>query len=319
MKRAVVLLNMGGPNNLDEVEVFLNNMFNDKRIIGAPKPIRMMIAKLITWQRKKEARSNYAALGGKSPIVEYTKQLIEKLESHIDASIHMVMRYTPPFAAQTVEKFRDIDEIYAIPLYPHYSSTTTLSSMEDLEESIKKMGLKAKVKTLQHYYRHPDYIAATVERIKETLGEHNPDEYELVFSAHGLPKRIIEKGDDYQRHIKYNVFHARKALQKAGIHFHKTHLAYQSRLGPLEWIRPYLDDKLKSLKKKKVIIYPIAFTIDNSETEFELDVEYREIAEEIGFEEYRVAKAPNDHPAFVKCISSIYESMKLSDTVKVSA
>lgn len=312
MKRAVVLLNMGGPNNLDEVEVFLNNMFNDKRIIGAPKPIRMMIAKLITWQRKEEAKSNYAALGGKSPLVGYTQKLIEKLERNIDASIHMVMRYTPPFASQTVEKLKDVDEIYAIPLYPHYSSTTTLSSMEDLEESIKKQGIKAKVKTLGHYYRHPDYIAATVERIKETLGNDSPDAFELIFSAHGLPKKIIEKGDDYQRHIRYNVYHARKALQQAGIHFNKTHLAYQSRLGPLEWIRPYLDDKLKSLKKKKVIIYPIAFTIDNSETEFELDVEYREIAEELGFEEYRVAKAPNDHPAFVKCISNIYESMKVS-------
>lgn len=312
MKRAVVLLNMGGPNNLDEVEVFLNNMFNDKRIIGAPKPIRSLIAKLITWQRKEEAKSNYEALGGKSPLVGYTQKLIEKLDSTIDASIHMVMRYTPPFAAQTVEKLKEVDEIYAIPMYPHYSSTTTLSSMEDLEESMKKMGIKAKLKTLEHYYKHPDYLRATVERIKETLGSDDASEFELVFSAHGLPKRIIEKGDDYQRHIKYNVFHARKALQEAGVHFHNTHLAYQSRLGPLEWIRPYLDDKLKSLKKKKVIIYPIAFTIDNSETEFELDVEYREIAEEIGFEEYRVAKAPNDHPSFVKCIANLYESMKRS-------
>lgn len=312
MKRAVVLLNMGGPNNIEEVEVFLNNMFNDKRIIGAPKPIRSLIAKLITWQRKEEAKSNYEALGGKSPLVGYTQKLIEKLDSTIDASIHMVMRYTPPFAAQTVEKLKEVDEIYAIPMYPHYSSTTTLSSMEDLEESIKKMGIKAKLKTLEHYYKHPDYLRATVERIKETLGSDDASEFELVFSAHGLPKRIIEKGDDYQRHIKYNVFHARKALQEAGVHFHNTHLAYQSRLGPLEWIRPYLDDKLKSLKKKKVIIYPIAFTIDNSETEFELDVEYREIAEEIGFEEYRVAKAPNDHPSFVKCIANLYESMKRS-------
>jgi ferrochelatase len=310
MKRAIVLLNMGGPNNLDEVEVFLNNMFNDKRIISAPKPIRMLIAKLITWNRKEEAKSNYAALGGKSPLVDYTKKLISKIETGIDASVHMVMRYTPPYSKDAIKSLNDVDEIYAIPLYPHYSTTTTLSSIEDLEESIKKHGIKAKVKTLENYYRHPDYITATVERIKETIGTDNPEDFELVFSAHGLPQKIIDKGDDYQRHIKYNVYHARKALLEAGLHFHKTHLAYQSRVGPLEWIRPYLDDKLKSLKKKKVIIYPIAFTIDNSETEFELDVEYREIAEEIGFEEYRVSKAPNDHPSFVKCITNIYESMK---------
>lgn len=312
MKRAILLMNMGGPNNLNEVETFLNNMFNDKRIISAPKPIRMMIAKLITWNRKKEAQSSYAALGGRSPLVGYTKKLIEKLETGIDATVHMAMRYTPPYSSDTLQGLKNVDEIYAIPLYPHYSSTTTLSSIEDLEENIKKQGISAKVKTLDSYYNHPDYIAATVARIKETLGTDNPDEFELVFSAHGLPQSIIDNGDVYQRHIKYNVYHARKALLEAGMHFHKTHLAYQSRLGPLEWIRPYLEDKLKSLKKKKVIIYPIAFTIDNSETEFELDVEYREIAEEIGFEEYRVAKAPNDHPSFVKCIANIYESMKVS-------
>jgi ferrochelatase len=312
MKRAVVLLNMGGPNNLDEVEVFLNNMFNDKRIISAPKPIRMLIAKMITWSRKKEAESSYAALGGKSPLVGYTKELISKLEDGIDATVHMAMRYTPPYSSDTLQQLKNVDEIYAIPLYPHYSSTTTLSSIEDLEANIKKQGINAKLRTLDSYYNHPDYITATVERIRETLGNDNADEFELVFSAHGLPQKIIDKGDNYQRHIKYNVYHVRKALLEAGLHFHKTHLAYQSRLGPLEWIRPYLDDKLKSLKKKKVIIYPIAFTIDNSETEFELDVEYREIAEEIGFEEYRVAKAPNDHPLFVKCITNIYESMKAS-------
>jgi ferrochelatase len=287
-------------------------MFNDKRIISALKPLRMLIAKLITWGRKNEAKSSYAALGGKSPLVGYTKQLMSKLEEGIDATVHMAMRYTPPYSSDTLQGLKNVDEIYAIPLYPHYSSTTTLSSMEDFEENIKKQGIDAKVKTLDSYYKHPDYIAATVDRIREKLGEDNPDDFELVFSAHGLPQKIVDKGDDYQRHIKWNVYHARKALLEAGLHFNKTHLAYQSRLGPIEWIRPYLDDKLKSLKKKKVIIYPIAFTIDNSETEFELDVEYREVAEEIGFEEYRVAKAPNDHPLFVKCITNIYESMKAS-------
>ena len=180
MKRAVVLMNMGGPNNLDEVEVFLNNMFNDKRIISAPKPIRMMIAKLITWKRKEEAKSSYAALGGKSPLVGYTKQLISKLEEGIDATVHMAMRYTPPYSRDILQGLKNVDEIYAIPLYPHYSSTTTLSSIEDLEESIKKQGIHAKVKTLHSYYRHPDYIAATVERIKETLGNDDPSDFELV-------------------------------------------------------------------------------------------------------------------------------------------
>ena len=313
MKRAVLLMNMGGPNNLDEVKVFLTNMFNDKRIIAAPKPIRAMIAKLITFRRTKEAQSNYAHLGGKSPLVGYTQELIDALQEQIkDASIHMVMRYTPPFASDILEELRDVDEFYAIPLYPHYSSTTTLSSYDDLYETMDKLRIKARVKTIDDYYKDVYYNNAIVERIKEALDGENPQEYELIFSAHGLPKKIIEKGDLYQKHIRNNVYHARKALMHAGIDFHNTHLAYQSRLGPLEWIKPYLDDKLKSLVKKKVILFPIAFTVDNSETEFELEIEYREVAEEFGFEEYRVAKAPNSHPEFVKCLSTIYEDMKAS-------
>ena len=311
MKRAILLMNMGGPNNLDEVKVFLTNMFNDKRIIGAPKPIRSMIAKFITYKRTKEAQGNYALLGGKSPLVGYTKELIEKLEEEIqDASIHMVMRYTPPFSKDVLENLRDIDEFYAIPLYPHYSSTTTLSSYDDLHDTFKKFGIKADVKKIDYYYRDKHYNNAIVERIKDALNGENPEDFELVFSAHGLPKKIIEKGDLYQKHIKNSVYYARKALMMAGVNFHNTHLAYQSRLGPLEWIQPYLEDKLKSLKKKKVIIFPIAFTIDNSETEFELDIEYREIAEDLGFEDYRVAKAPNSHPEFVKCLTNIYKEMK---------
>jgi ferrochelatase len=313
MKRAILLMNMGGPNNIDEVEVFLTNMFNDKRIIGAPKLIRSMIAKFITYKRKDEAKANYAHLGGKSPIVGYTNELIKELETVIkDASIHMVMRYTPPFAIDVLENLRDVDEFYAIPMYPHYSETTTLSSYDDFYESLDALKIKARVKTIDSYYKDSYYNNSIIGRIKEALGDENPQDYELIFSAHGLPKRIIEKGDSYQKHIRQNVYQARKALMEEGIEFYNTHLAYQSRLGPLEWIRPYLDDKLKALKKKKVIIFPIAFTVDNSETEFELEIEYREIAEELGFEVYKVAKAPNAHPEFVKCIVNIYEDMKVS-------
>jgi len=310
MKRAILLMNMGGPNNLDEVEVFLSNMFNDKHVINVPQPIRKIISKVITWQRSGEAKANYMRIGGKSPIQDYTNKLISSLESKVDATVHMVMRYTPPFASDVLQDLHDTDEIYAIPLYPHYSRTTTLSSLQDLQNSFAKQGIQAELKVLTHYYKHPDYLQAIVERIQEQLKDEDPAEYELIFSAHGLPQSVIDEGDSYQRHIKYNLYHARRALTQTGIHFHKTHLAYQSRLGPLEWIRPYLEDKLASLQKKKVIIYPIAFTMDNSETEFELDIEYREIADELGFEVYKVAKAPNDNPSFVRCIHSLYEGMK---------
>lgn len=309
-KKTILLLNMGGPNNLDEVKVFLTNMFNDKNVIPAPKPIRKMIAWFITTTRLKSAKSNYAHLGGKSPIVGYTEKLVKALEEKIDAKVEFAMRYTPPFTKEVLEKVKNSDEIYAIPLYPHYSRTTTLSSLEELHKEARKMGIEHKIKTIDAYYKNSDYIQSIVERIKETLGDGDPSDYELVFSAHGLPQKIIDSGDSYQRHIRYTLYYARRALMMEKINFYNTHLAYQSRLGPMEWIRPYLEDKLKSLKKKRVIIFPIAFTIDNSETEFELDIEYKEIADELGFEEYKVAKAPNDHPMFVEALKGIYESME---------
>ncbi len=313
MKRAILLMNMGGPNNLDEVKLFLTNMFNDKRIIAAPKPIRALIAKIITFSRTKEAQENYAHLGGKSPLVGYTKELVAKLQEQVpDASVHMVMRYTPPFAMDVLQGLRDVDEIYAIPLYPHYSSTTTLSSLDDLYESMKKLQIDARVKTIEHYYEDPHYNLAILQRIREALGGDDSRDFELIFSAHGLPKKIIEKGDPYQKHIEAHVRYLQKTLQDAGLDFYGTHLAYQSRLGPLEWIKPYLDDQLKSLTKKKVILFPIAFTVDNSETEFELEIEYREVAEKLGFEEYRVAKAPNAHPEFVACLKNIYDKLRKS-------
>lgn len=309
-RKAILLLNMGGPNNLSEVKTFLTNMFNDHRIINAPKPIRRLIAWLITSRRHKEAEHNYSLIGGKSPIVDHTRRVVDALSDRVDADVHYVMRYTPPLTDEVLKSVASYDEIYAIPLYPHFSATTTLSSFDALYEEAHKLGITDKIRTVDRYYNNSDYISSIVERIKEALGENNPNEFELVFSAHGLPKKIVERGDLYQRHIRANVYHARRELNNAGIFFHNTHLAYQSRLGPMEWIRPYLEDKLASLKKKKVIIFPIAFTIDNSETEFELEIEYREKAKALGIVEYRVAKAPNDHPLFIETLEKLYRSMQ---------
>lgn len=308
MKKAVVLMNMGGPNNLDEVEVFLKNMFNDKYIIGAPQPIRAMIGLLITTLRKKEAKENYAALGGMSPIVGHTKRLVRRLNKTLDADVFYKMRYTPPFAKDVLEDLRDYDEIYAIPMYPHYSSTTTKSSIEELQKWAKKLNIKAKIKTLDAYYDNEDLNKAIVERIKEQITDIDSEEYELLFSAHGLTQRIIDKGDPYQEHILKNVECAKKELARQGIKFKKIHVAYQSRLGPVAWIKPYMDVTLQAMKGKKVLVYPISFTVDNSETEFELSIEYKEIADEVGIADYRVAKTPNHDEYFMKTIKHLYEN-----------
>lgn len=302
-------MNMGGPNNLNEVKVFLKNMFNDKYIIGAPQPIRAMIGSLIVFKRLEIAKQNYKELGGMSPIVGHTKRLVRRLNKQLDADVFYEMRYTPPFASDIMPKLKNYDEIYAIPMYPHYSSTTTKSSIEDFIKVAKKYNIDKKIKTIDSYYDNPLYNKVIVERIKEALNGEDSKDFELVFSAHGLTQRTINKGDLYQKHILANVECAKKELEEQNISFKKIHVAYQSRLGPMEWLRPYMEDKLKEIKSK-VIIYPISFTVDNSETQGELVLEYGEVAHELGIKDYRVAKAPNHHPYFMDAIKGIYESMK---------
>ncbi|MCT7518392.1 ferrochelatase [Aliarcobacter cryaerophilus] len=310
MKRAIVLMNMGGPNNLDEVEVFLKNMFNDKYIIGAPQPIRALIAKLIIYKRLNIAKDNYRKLGGVSPIVGYTKRLVRRLQKVVDADVFYEMRYTSPFAKDVIEKVKDYDEIYAIPMYPHHSRTTTLSSIEDIISCAKKFKIEHKIKTIDYYYDNIFYNKAIVDRIKEALKDDKAEEFELVFSAHGLTQRVIDKGDLYQKHILANVEFVKEELKKQNINFKKIDLAYQSRVGPMKWLQPYMEDKIKELGKK-VIVYPISFTVDNSETLGELVLEYGELAKEHGIKDYRVAKTLNSNYNFIVALKTIYEDLKL--------
>jgi len=300
--KAIVLLNMGGPRNLDEVEMFLKNMFLDKYILPAPLLIRKFLSWYITKNRKEEAENNYKLLGGKSPIVKYTNNLVKKMSKKQDT--YQIMRYTPPFAKEIVPKLTKYDEIVAIPLYPHYSQTTTKSSVEDLMNEAKKYNLESKIKVVEPYFDNEKYNKLIIKKIKESLKDDKPEEFELIFSAHGLPKKIIEKGDAYQSHIEKNVESLKDMLKKENINFKDVHLAYQSRLGPMEWIRPYLDDKLEEVGKR-VMIYPIAFAIDNSETEFELDIQYRNVAKNLGIDDYRVVKCLNDDDEFVEFLQSL--------------
>ncbi|QKF77797.1 ferrochelatase [Arcobacter defluvii] len=309
MKKAIILMNMGGPNNLDEVKVFLKNMFNDKYIIGAPQPIRALIGAIIVSKRLEIAKENYRKLGGISPIVGHTKRLVRRLSKIVDADVFYEMRYTYPFAKDILEKVKDYEEIYAIPMYPHYSTTTTKSSWEDLIKVAKNLKIENKIKTIDSYYDNDFYNKAIVERIKEALKDDDSNDFELIFSAHGLTQRTINKGDLYQKHILANVEYAKKELEKQNIRFKKIHMAYQSRLGPMEWLRPYMEDKLKEISSK-VIVYPISFTVDNSETLGELVLEYGELAHELGIKDYRVAKAPNHHLYFLEALKEIYEEMK---------
>ncbi len=314
-KEAVVLLNMGGPNNLEEVEMFLKNMFNDKNILTMKSNLlRKFIASMITFSRTESSQEIYRQLGGKSPLVGHTKSLVEKLQKRLgeDVIVDFAMRYTPPFAPEVIERLntQDVEKIYLIPLYPQYSTTTTKSSLEDFEEAYHDSKGNAVLVEIKHFFENTTYNKAILERIKEKMGEENYNDFDIIFSAHGLPQKIVDAGDVYQRHVERHVEILKDMLKQDGMNFHDVHLAYQSKVGPMEWLKPSLEDKLKSVRNRGVLIFPLAFTIDNSETDFELDVEYREIAEEFGFKEYRVCRCPNDSDLFVDALCELYEKMK---------
>ena len=315
-KEAIVLLNMGGPNNLHEVEMFLKNMFADKNILTMKSNLlRKLVGGLIVFNRAESSQEIYRELGGKSPIVGHTKKLVAKLQKRLGEKciVDFAMRYTPPFAMEVIERLNseEVDTIYLIPLYPQYSTTTTKSSLEDFEEAYHKSGGTALLVEIKHFFQNRSYNRAIIESIKKSMGEDAYCDFDIIFSAHGLPKKIVDAGDVYEKHINRHIAILKEMMQEEGMAFHNVHLAYQSKVGRMEWLTPSLEEKLKTVRNRGVIIFPIAFTIDNSETDFELDVEYRAIAKELGFKEYRVCSCPNDSEFFVDAIIEVYNKMHI--------
>jgi ferrochelatase len=207
-------------------------------------------------------------------------------------------------------KEQKVEKVYLIPLYPQFSTTTTKSSLEDFEEAFHKSGMDAVLVEVKHYYENNTYNEAVIERIKEKMGDADYNDFDIIFSAHGLPQKIVDAGDPYQRHVERHVGLLKTKLAEHKMGFHQVHLAYQSKVGPLKWLEPSLETSLHKVRNRGVIIYPIAFTIDNSETDFELEVEYREIAKEMGFNEYRVCRCVNDSDTFVDALIEVYKKMK---------
>ncbi|RUM71549.1 MAG: ferrochelatase [Sulfurovum sp.] len=304
MSKALLLLNMGGPNNVDEVELFLRNMFADKNILPMNRYLRKFVSTLIINGRLEEVKENYGLLGGKSPLLELTQELITKLETKLEMPIYPVMRYVPPFADEVLKQCQEegVSELILFPMYPQYSTTTTLSSLEDLQARCKILKYKPKMTMIEPYYDDYHYIAASVDKIIEAMKEKDTTEYDLLLSAHGLPLSIIQAGDPYQNQVQANASAIKIYLKERGIHFHDIKLVYQSKVGSSAWLEPNLVDVLRNPIHRKVVIFPLAFTIDNSETLFELDIEHREIAKKIKYEDYIVASCLNSSDTFVELI-----------------
>lgn len=298
MKKAILLLNMGGANSLDDVEVFIRNMFNDKHILNIDSElIRSIIGNIIIWSRAGKSKENLKLLGGKSPLIGNTKKLLKKLNRK--ERVEAIMRYTHPFSDEVLRKLRNdgIEKLILFPLYPQYSTTTTLSSFEDVINKVFELNWsEVSISTIKPYFNDAKFLNIVANSILQSTSNHKNTN--LIFSAHSLPQKIIDAGDPYLEQIERQVQMLSKKLNK----FKSISLAFQSKLGPVKWLEPSLEKKLENFKNEEVAIYPISFIIDNVETDFELDIEYREIAKDIGIAKYSVIKVLNDSEEFVKFI-----------------
>lgn len=305
-QNAVVLFNLGGPDSLDAVQPFLFNLFSDPDIFKIPFG-QKLFANLISKNRAPKVKEEYKLVGGKSPINEWTelqrKNLEESLKSSAyDMDVYVAMRYWNPLTEETVKKVESMnyDKIVMLPLYPHYSITTTGSSFNEWKRWYK--GDKSKLVYIEEYYLNDIYIKAINERIDEALKKFTfADEVQLVFSAHGTPVSLVKKGDPYSHQIEDTV----EAVVKARNYSHKHHLCFQSKVGPMKWLEPSTDkmiEKLASESKYHLLIIPISFVSDHVETLFELNIEYRHIADNCNIERYIVMEGLNDSPTFIEAL-----------------
>jgi protoporphyrin/coproporphyrin ferrochelatase len=307
---AVVLFNLGGPDCPDAVQPFLFNLFNDPAIIQMPNPFRWLLARFISARRAPVAKKIYKHLGGKSPILDLTeiqaRALEKNLETAGDVKCFIAMRYWHPMILETAERVRDFqpDEIVLLPLYPQFSGTTTGSSLKEWSKASAVVGLTVPTKSICCYPTDDGWIGAQVDLITKTLSENDlGDDVRVLFSAHGLPKKIVDGGDPYQVQVERTVNAVIRNLDPDL----DWAICYQSRVGRLEWIGPSTEDELKraATDKKQVVVVPIAFVSEHSETLVELDIEYRELAEELGITGYYRVPAVGDHKKFISGLAGL--------------
>lgn len=303
-KKALVLLNMGGARDKNELKMFLTNMFNDENILTIKNAfIRKMVATFITNSRLENAWQNYEKIGNFSPINPLTQKLVIKCNEKIkEYKTYQVMRYTPPFAKDVILQMKKdgIKEVLLLPLYPQYSTTTTKSSIEDFLKFAKN---SFNISIIETFYKNDSFNECIVNEILKNVTDETS--YNLIFSAHGLPQKIVEAGDPYEKQMNEHIKILSEKLKEKKKNFKSINLAYQSKVGPLKWLEPSLEEMLKNFKNEKVIIYPLSFIVDNSETVFELDIEYKEVAHKIGIKEYKVCSCVNDNDEFIETIKNI--------------
>ncbi len=315
-KIGVVLFQLGGPDRLEAVEPFLYNLFCDPEIINfmgagiARKPL----ARLIASRRAQVVREHYAAIGGGSPIMELTNRqaraLTAALQPDVDARVVVAMRYWHPLTEDAIAELRgeSLEQLILLPLYPHYSFATTGSSLKEWQRLYRGNGLSSFVKMINDFHDNPLYIAALAERVNESLRAlDQPEGVHLLFSAHGLPLSLIEKGDPYPGQIEETM----KLVLAAGGWSNLSSLCYQSRVGRQKWLEPSLTgtiDKLAFGGVRRLLVIPISFVTEHIETLYEINIEARERAQERGITEFHMMTSLNDSPTFIQALADLVKT-----------
>ena len=311
MKKAIILFNLGGPDKIENVEPFLFNLFNDPAILNLPTLLRYPLAKLISNRRAPVAKKIYAELGGSSPILKLTKEQSSALEMKLNQTqaedeykCFIVMRCWNPRAKDVIKDVQlyGPDEVILMPLYPQYSAATSGSSIKEWKDVCKKNNYHIKTSTICCYPTDKNFINAhTKEIIKKIKDLKN---FKLIFSAHGLPEKNIKKGDPYQWQVEQSVKKIVESLNDENLDWI---LSYQSRVGPLKWIGPSTEDIIVKNSKigKHIVLVPIAFVSEHSETLVELDIEYKEIADANGCKNYTRVPALGINEDFIKAMSEL--------------
>jgi protoporphyrin/coproporphyrin ferrochelatase len=315
----IVLFQLGGPDSLQAIEPFLLNLFLDPDIIpmGPLGFLRKPLAKLISSRRSIPVAGKYAEIGRRSPIGLLTERqrvrLVEAVSPYIDPVAVTAMRYWHPMTAEAVDTLRKagpLDEIVLLPLYPHFSYATTLSSLKEWRRVYGNANGGPKVCTIGQFYNHPRYVQAVVQRIGSILRQF-PDSsrIHLVFSAHGLPMSLVEKGDPYPQQIEETVRLVCEAGTKQYPGWPRTHLlCYQSRVGPAKWLQPPLTGTIERLGQegvKEMLVVPISFVTEHIETLHEINIEARDEAKKVGIERFRMMPAVGDSPLFIGALKEL--------------
>ena len=306
----VLLLNMGGPEKLDDVEPFLLNLFADREIIRlSPFPfLQKFIARRIVHKRAPKSRKSYELIGGGSPLARITgeqaRALEEALAAHGRFSVLVAMRYWPPYADEALALFarQGISQVVVLPLYPHYSRATSGSSLKDLQRAAAAASPSFTFAEIPSWPTQSDYIAALAESIRLGLAKFaNPTGVAVVYSAHSLPVSFIEDGDPYLDEIQATIAAVEREIGMAG------HLCFQSRSGPVKWLTPSTPDMLETLARqgvKECLMVPISFVSDHVETLYEIDIQYRELAQSLGMRLERPASL-NTAPRFISGLANL--------------